>query len=649
MKEIFGCDENDLPSFKGDKIIAVDIETCDPDLKTLGAGVRTNGYIVGVAIAGYPSMRSCYVPFAHELGFNFDKALAIRWLKSILETDVPKLGANLIYDLDYLYQYGISVRGKFRDVQIAEPLINENRKQYGLDSLSYEYLGVGKYEDEMETWVVENLGKRAKTKENIWRIPSELVSKYARMDVELPLKVYMAQRKKLFSENLWDLFELETDLIPMLLAMKRRGVSISVDQAESMQQTLEHRIEKEYHSLRDISAAEVNIHAADSISKACDRILIDYPETKTGRPSFTRKWMETRASLGSFQEKQFFSSILSLRKLEKFKGTFIEGAILKHNVKGRIHCQFNQLKSDEYGTVSGRFSSSSPNLQQVPSRDGDLAKEIRGLFVPEPGHFWLKLDFKAIEPRVAIHYAYELGLDGAEYAVEFLRNNPNADVYQPMMDKLPQLSRSVIKMVYLGISYSMGAGKLAKAIEVSEEEAKDIIREFNNGVPYIRQLADMYRDKASSQGWIETLMGRRRHFDKYLPKNMKYRKDFGSDAAYEQYKSEIKPLDYEEAQKQWHKVGCERAFTYKAFNSLIQGSSADIMKKAMLDVWNSGICGEIGVPLLTVHDELDFSVPDTKRGHEIVQQLKHLMENAVKLHVPLTVDAEKGSNWGNVK
>lgn len=651
IESVFGCTQDNLPDFRSSKMIALDIETRDPNLSKLGAGVRTDGYIVGVSLCGFPSMVSCYAPVGHERGVNFDKHTVFSWLKQQLETpEIPKVGANLVYDLDYLAQAGIRVSGKKRDIQIAEPLLDENRFKYNLEALAQQYLGVGKAEEEMDAWVKENLGKRAKTKENIWQVPSELVAKYARMDVELPIQIYNKQRRVLFKQDLWELFELESSLMDMLLAMKRQGVHINEDQATEIQKRLDESISEGSSALRSLTKSEVNVNNKENtLAEACDKLSIEYGKTKTGKPSFTQKWMEAQTHSGSENAKKLFTLVLALRKYEKFKGTFIEGAILKHSVKGRIHCQFNQLKSDEYGTVSGRFSSSSPNLQQVPSRGGDLSKEIRGLFVPDPGHVWWKFDYKAIEPRVAIHYAAEHNLPGSDYAVQFLNDNPYADVYQPMMDKLPNLSRSIIKMVYLGISYSMGAAKLAKAIEVEEDEAREIIQEFNLGVPYIRNLANTYTNIASGFGEIKTLLGRKRRFDTWTQKGMKYRKDFKSDGAFERYKEKMKPLPREEAEKKWDKNNIERAFTYKAFNSLIQGSSADIMKKAMFDIWQSGICEEVGPPLLTVHDELDFSLPDTPRGGEIASEIKRIMESTVSLRVPLCVDAERGPNWGSVE
>lgn len=625
----------ELPNVRNARRLSIDIETKDVNLKKHGSGVRTDGRIVGLAIATEDNQ--WYLPFDHETKEEqYDKDVIIRWAKeNFSNPSQPKIFANGLYDLDYLAQYGVPVAGCLYDVQNAEPLLDENLRSYSLESLGQRYVGSGKFEGELEAYTQSNFGKRAKAKENIWQIPPSLVTKYAEEDARLTFDVFQKQEILLKQQGLWELFQLETDLVPMLLAMKRRGVRIDTQRAQTLDVEFDQRLEQLENELLLLTMSEVNVHASASIAAACDTLNITYPRTaKTNAPSFTKGWMEK-------QDHPLFKLILEIRKYKKFKDTFINSAILGHTHDGRIHCQFNQLRSDEYGTVSGRFSSSNPNLQQIPSRDGELAKSIRGLFLPDEGDTWFKFDYKAIEPRVSIHYAAEENRNyrGAAEAARFLRENPGVDVYQPMIDKLPNLSRSVIKMVYLGVSYSMGVNKLSKTLGMDEHTARNTISEFNANVPYLKLLSDDCTATANRTGEITTLLGRKRHFDMWEEK-------WGNREEGKFIKGTV-----EDARRHFGDKGVnfQRAFCYKAFNSLIQGSSADIMKKAMVDVWRSGVCEVLGPPLLTVHDELDFSVPNTTEGREAALEVKRIMENTIKLHVPLEVDMEIGKSWGEVK
>jgi DNA polymerase I-like protein with 3'-5' exonuclease and polymerase domains len=620
--------ENELPDLRGFDEIAIDVETHDPGLKLLGSGVRRNAKLLGIAYA--TADYEGYLSFGHDTGNEFSKRQVIEWAKvNLCRPEQDKIFANGIYDLDFLYQYGIEVKGNFYDIQNAEPLLNENRRSYSLDTLAKHYLGVGKDDSEMDQFVKANFGNRAKTIEQLKSIPGTLVKKYATKDARLTHDVFHYQKKKLLDDGLWGLFELESALVPLLLEMKRRGVLIDVDKAKELSKEIGAKLEELKFDIMVMAGFEVNVNASKSIAKAFDVLGYTYPFTEKGSPSFTKKWLDA-------QDNDLCNLIRQIRTFDKMKHAFIDSAIIKHSHRGKIHCQFNQLKGDEYGTVSGRFSSSNPNLQQIPSRAGETAKAVRALFIPRENHTWYKLDYSAIEPRLAIHFATDKRRNyaGAEEAAVKLRANPNLDVYQPMMDKLPNLTRSVIKMVYLGLGYSMGSEKLADALNVSKDEAIRIRNDFNNNVPYLKLLSQDFMMEASQYGQVETLLGRIRRFDGFCSN-----KQYGGTVVYTE----------REAVDLFGPTGFERAGTYRAFNNVIQGSSADIIKKAMVEIWQSGLCDVVGAPVLTVHDELDFSVPNTSEGEEAIHKVKEIMENCVELRIPLIVDMEKGPNWGEVK
>ena len=356
---------------------------------------------------------------------------------------------------------------------------------------------------------------------------------------------------------------------------------------------------------------DVDVWASTSVAKAFDKAGLTYPRTqKTNAPSFTGKWLE---SLNHGLPKL----VVQARKLQKIRSAFIENMILEHSHNGRIHGQMHPLRGDSGGTVSGRFSYSTPNLQQVPARDPVLGPLVRGLFLPEEGHKWGAFDYSQQEPRLTVHYAARMKLPGAEEAVSAYKDD-DADFHQIVAD-MAGITRKDAKVINLSLSYGMGKAKLIQALGINELEADALFNNYHSKVPFIKELTLSCSRKAENVGYIKTLLGRRCRFDKYEPRNEK-----NTALPYEQAFDEYGP-------------NIRRAFTYRAFNRLIQGSAADMTKQAMLDMWNEGI-----VPHIQVHDELDVSVQNKEESRKIVD----IMENCVDLAVPSKVDAEIGDTWG---
>ena len=309
---------------------------------------------------------------------------------------------------------------------------------------------------------------------------------------------------------------------------------------------------------------------------------------------------------------------MKIRELDKAHSTFID-TIVKHAHNGRIHADIRQLKGETGGTVTGRLSMSNPNLQQVPARDKELGPMIRSLFLPEKGEKWCSADFSQQEPRILTHFAYRSRYEGVDPIAEaFIAGE--ADFHQEVAN-LAGIDRKTAKTIGLGIMYGMGKGKLADQLGVDVAEAGEILMRFNTYAPFVRQMADTVMRSATTRGYIKTLLGRRCHFDMWEPRQ------YGTG----------RPMKYKEAMHEYN-GDIKRAFVYKALNKLIQGSAADMTKKAMLDCYNASY-----TPLLQVHDELVFSVS----SKEEVKALTEIMENAVKLEVPNKVDAEIGKNWGD--
>ena len=590
------------------KEIAIDLETRDPNLKTLGPGyIRGDGEIVGISVAceGYAE----YFPFAHEAGYNLAKNRVIEFIKEICELPCDKIFHNAMYDVGWLRSEDIKPKGKIIDTLITAPLINENMYWYTLNSLGQEYLQEGKSETELKQ-AAEEWGLDPKAE--MWRLPSAYVGTYAKQDAALTLKLWNHFKILLEEQNLWNIFELETSLFPVLFNMKCRGVRVNLEQADLLKQQL---VKEELKIIKGIEKEsgieEVRIWAANSVAKVFDACKISYNHTAKGSPSFTKAFL---ANHGHPVAKM----VMDARELNKAHSTFID-TIIKHEHKGRIHADIRQLKGEIGGTVTGRLSMSNPNLQQVPARNKKIGPMIRSLFLPEEGQQWCSADFNQQEPRILTHFAYRQKLEGTDIIADAYISG-EADFHAEVAE-LVGIDRKTAKTIGLGIMYGMGKGKLADQLGVDVEEARDILVRFNTYAPFVRQMADSVMRSASTKGYIKTLLGRRCHFDMWEPLQYGTGRPLKKKEALHEYNGEIK-----------------RAFVYKALNKLIQGSAADMTKKAMLDCFNASY-----EPLLQVHDELVFSVSNKKEVANIIK----IMEGAVSLEVPNKVDAELGKNWGD--
>jgi DNA polymerase I-like protein with 3'-5' exonuclease and polymerase domains len=313
--------------------------------------------------------------------------------------------------------------------------------------------------------------------------------------------------------------------------------------------------------------------------------------------------------------------IVQAREYQKARSTFVD-TILKHQVKGRIHAELHPLRSDNGGTVTGRFSYSNPNLQQIPARHGEIGPMIRSLFLPEEDCVWGAFDYSSQEPRIVVHYAKLMGFQGAEEFSQQYNQNANTDFHQMAAD-IVGVPRKQAKDINLGLFYGMGTKKLAASLGLEYEDAQELFATYHDKVPFVRQLHEYCSNRATNKGVIRTLLGRRCRFDKWEPN--KY--------------GVWKPMTHKEAYNE-HGPAIKRAFTYKALNKLIQGSAADQTKAAMVALAEENI-----LPMIQVHDELDISVESEKQAKEI----KEIMETCAKLEVPSVVDAEVGANWGEAK
>ena len=607
-----------LPDLTNCERIAIDLETRDPNLTTLGPGwCRNDGYVIGFAVAAGDFVG--YFPIRHEAGGNMPEKTVINWLKKQLETPhIEKVMHNAMYDLGWLRWAGIEVQGKIIDTMIAAPLLNENRRFYNLNSLAGEYLGEWKNEKMLRS-AAEMHGVNPKS--GMWQLHANFVGRYAEQDAAVTLRLWDRLRTDIVQEKVSSIFELESSLLPCLLDMKTKGVRVDIDKAELVKKDLKKREDNLLKEIKEETGVAVSPWEAASIAKAFDALGLKYHRTENSNaPSFTKQFLVNHTH-------PIAQKIVKLREFNKANTTFVE-TILEHSCNGRIHCDFNPLRSDEGGTVTGRFSSSNPNLQQIPARDPEIKSLIRGLFLPEEGTKWGSFDYASQEPRWLAHYCAQLSgvhrHPQIDNVVEMYQKG-NADFHQMVAD-LASITRKEAKTVNLGIMYGMGRKKLAGVMGIDEEQAKALLAQYHENVPFVKGIADLAAETASTSGSIRTWLGRKCRFDMWEPISFGY----------------SKALKIEEALKEYGGKGrIRRAFTYKALNKLIQGSSADQTKKAMVDCYKEGL-----IPMLTVHDELCFSIKSKDQANRIVD----IMENCIpKLNVPFEVDMALVNNWGEVE
>jgi DNA polymerase I-like protein with 3'-5' exonuclease and polymerase domains len=596
-----------LPDLSSASRIAVDLETKDPNLRVSGPGWATgDGHVTGIAIAtdGW----SGYLPIRHEGGGNLDAGFVFRWLNKSLSTNCDKIFHNALYDVGWLRREGITLNGKIQDTVIAAPLIDENRRQYSLNSLGLDYCKEVK-DETLLTEAAKSYGVDPKAE--MYKLPAKFVGEYAEQDAVLTLKLWDKLKKLLETQKLEPIYELESSLIPLLVEMRWRGVRVDVNKAEETVAKLKQQEKDCIKQIKYKYGVDVDVWASASVAKAFDKAGLTYPRTqKTNAPSFTGKWLEGL-------DHGLPKLVVEARKLQKIRSAFIENMILEHSHNGRIHGQMHPLRGDSGGTVSGRFSYSTPNLQQVPARDPILGPLVRGLFLPEEDHVWGAYDYSQQEPRLTVHYASKMNLPGSDEAVSAYRHD-DADFHQIVAD-MAGIARKDAKVINLSLSYGMGKNKLIQALGINELEAEALFNNYHSKVPFIKELTLSCSRRAENVGEITTLLGRKCRFDMYEARNEKTQ-PLPMDKAIEEYGQNIR-----------------RAFTYRAFNRLIQGSAADMTKQAMLDLWKEGI-----VPHIQVHDELDISVKNKEESRKIVE----IMETCVDLNVPSKVDAEIGDTWG---
>jgi DNA polymerase-1 len=479
------CKHPEDLDLEGIDTVAIDIETYDPNLKTKGLGaIRKDGFITGVAVA--TGKDTVYFSIKHSDDNKSEEELKEFWdqlnNKLLQNPDITKVFHNAIYDVCWLRATtGKMLQGRLVDTMIAASVIDETRFKYSLDSLSKDYLNEAKYKYDLQEKVLEwSKGMIKDPMSNMHRIPGALAKDYAKQDVDLTLKLWNLFDKKL-DEVLYTkthddgkveektcrkIFELETKLFRCLVDMKFKGVRIDVPKIKKFGAHLTKRKTQILQAIENQTGIKIDIWAASSIKNLLDQQNItDYKKTpKSGMPQLPKDYLKTHKN-------KCLRMIAKAREYDKAINTFITG-LLSYVHEGRIHADVNQIRSDQGGTVTGRFSMSNPNLQQIPSK-GYIGKKMREMFLPEEGCKWGSFDYSQQEPRIVVHYAVKLGLPKTEdLEQEFNKND--ADFHQIVAD-MAKISRTQAKTINLGLFYGMGKLKLQAELGLDKMQLKNYL------------------------------------------------------------------------------------------------------------------------------------------------------------------------------
>lgn len=757
----------ELPNIDPNQVIAIDLETCDPELLTLAPGYITKvGFVAGFAIAAKEG--SFYIPVGHALGHNYHLDTVIDWLNYTLSANTTKVFHNAQYDLGWLKYVGVQVHGTLFDTMLAAALLDENRKQYGLDSVGKEYIGEGKNEIALEN-AVKNLLADVKTEKTIirlneeicndikykpfweaktritqhydlwpncikekytvcgtisnargqtkykvptkaqkdikallWMVDPEEMGSYPIQDVDLTYRLYHKFVPLLEEQNLMQVMDLENELLPCLLEMREQGVKIDMQKAIKLDIKYTTDIDSCQKKLDELAGQPVNVDADADLVILCDKLGLKYGKTAKGNPCFSAQ---------EVPKHEAFDLVLRLRKLHKVRNTYIRGYYFGSSIEGRLHGQYNQLKSDEGGTVTGRLSSSNPNLQNIPAR-GEFGKEMRSLFLPDSEfEKWLCMDFSGQEPKMLVNLVLlldekfgtrqvkdlttgeikivkEEGFPGASLARLPEFSGREADFHTAVSTKCMEIEnrthnravtpeelkeqaakfRTPAKSIGLGIMYGSGNKKVAeemtkKGYPMTEQEAAVIRLNVYEAVPFLDAVNKYVMDLAKRRGYVMTLLKRRGRFDIWEVPLWDIERGSVCPPYFKSLQEANDWLRSEEADIFEKKHKCtfgkpQRAFTYKALNKIIQGSSADQTKTAMLHIYKRGNLNTLALDIYyrrsdiippkmraQVHDELNFSIA----SHEDTQWYQDTMENSLPLLVESVAEPGVGNNWAEAK
>lgn len=591
------------------KILVIDVETHDPYLKTMGAGWATGtGEVlcIGANVSGdWPEKSYC-------VGESY-----FRSMKDVVGCADILVAHNAQYDMGYLCMLFDStnwLKDKLLvDTIILAKLYNNIEESYSLDYLASKYLNEKKTTGTLGDVVLKHklinckdpTTKLSITKANnyakshmkeLYELEPKIVEEYCQQDTTLCHKLYNFYKQHIPHEQI----KFFSDALKVLIKARWRGVNVNTEALFDIKQKLHKQRDQILEQLKlESGNEEFNPLSTADVAQVLLKTMDDLPKTEKGNISIVSAWLEE-------QDHPICKLIVKYRVLEKLSRDFCDNilemqSILPETHKGKIYPTFNLL-----GAETGRMSCQGPNLQQIPNakKHKDIGPLIRGAYVAAPGKLWASLDFAAQEPRLQVHYASLIGAEGSDLLVMEYNKNPDLDLHQ-MVSNLTGVSRNEAKTINLGLAYGMGTTKLGKSLGLSYKQAEVLLDQFHSKLPYLKTLDLKCKENLKKNKFIKTIGGRKLRLDK--------------------------PMYIE---------GKERTFEYKALNKLIQGSSADQIMMCLIELDKQGF-----TVISSIHDEINLEVNNLEEA----LRAKEIMENVLKLRVPVVAELCLGTNWGNAE
>ena len=579
------------------ELIAFDTETTDTN--------AMRAELVGIALATKPD-HGYYIPVGHTEGQQLSKEEVFEALSGPLtDPQIGKAGHNLKYDYLVLKRAGLTVSPLAFDTMIAEWLINPASRNLGLKNLAWVRLGY-------EMTQIEALIGKGRGQKTMDQVPIDEAGGYAAADAAICLQLIPQLREALQTQKAEDLFHtLEMPLVPLLAGMEETGIKLNTAFFSDFSQELGEKLAEIEEKIHQTVGYRFNLNSTQQLSEALfEKLGLEPPDrarkTASGYYSTAAAVLEAMAG-----QHQVIEWVLEYRELEKLRSTYVDS--LPHQINsdtGRVHTSFNQT-----GTVTGRIASSEPNLQNIPIRT-EIGRRVRNGFIAQSGWQLMAVDYSQIELRIVAHMAQDKSMLAAFHAGQDIHATTAAAVHGIKLDEVTPEMRRHAKAINFGLIYGMSAYGLTNATDLTLSEAENFIDTYFNEFPGVKRYLDGIREQAAQQGYVETLLGRRRYFPNLkqgAPHNIRQREE------------------------------------REAINAPIQGTAADIIKMAMLK-----LPGEIEKAdlearmLLQVHDELIFEVPEAqvKQTAELVREV---MENAYALDIPISTEAKVGKSWGDME
>ena len=522
--------------------------------------------------------------------------------------DIPKIAHNAKYDFTVFAQHGLEVTPIAFDTMIAEWIIDPGSKHKGLKDLSRYRLGV-------EMTDIQKLIGKGTSQKSFAEVPIADAAPYGAADADMTLRLWPPLRNEIHEKGLEEVLDIELPLIPVLSAMEQAGIGVDVEFFRHMSQDLDARLRALEHEIIEIADGPFNINSTQQMSDILFNKLglptDGLRKTKSGHFSTAASVLD---GLKVHDDSGIIAAILEYRELGKLKSTYVDalpGMVVEKT--GRLHTSFNQT-----GAITGRLASSNPNLQNIPIRS-TVGQQIRRGFVARPGRLFLAADYSQVELRILAHVSQDAALLEAFQQDQDIHRTTAAAVYSIDLDEVTYNQRRFAKAVNFGLIYGMGAFRLARDSELTLAEAENYIKEYFGRFPGIQRYLDETKEIARRQGYVETLLGRRRYFPVF------------------------------QSQAGGHNRQATMRAEREAINHPIQGTAADIIKIAMLRLYNALDEGPFQAQmLLQVHDELLLEVPEAELD-EVRALMVEIMSGAFQLDVPLKVEASSGSNWLELK